>query len=125
MQGNCSAVPPSQDLLLLPEGAAPLQPLKQQQCVLIVSGNLFTVDESDLWMDNIYVRARVEPDSDPFQEMLEMRDEARVWMTNVTLQGDGTKKEICKECGLEALYDVKLYAKGAAAQGGILLQSRG
>ena len=121
MQGNCSAVPPSEDLLRLPEGSAPLQPLNQQQCVLIVSGSLFSVDESSLWFDNIYVRARVEPDSDPFQEFLEIRDEGRVWMTNVTMQGDGTKKQICKECGVEAIYDAKLYAQGSVP---LLLQSR-
>ena len=59
MQGNCSdAEPPRSDTLMLPMNTAPLSPLKPRQCVVVFGGDLFAVDESKLWLDNLYFRYR-------------------------------------------------------------------
>lgn len=58
-----------------------------------------------------------------FDELIEVRgsykDLAEVWMTNVTLQGNGDDIRDCDNCGLRVADNASVYAEGvtAVAQG--------
>lgn len=47
-----------------------------------------------------------------FDEVIKVRDDAQMWMTNVTLQGDNSQKRVCQECAVEVSYRSALYAEG-------------
>jgi hypothetical protein len=114
MQGNCAGAPPSAASLGL--SGAPLLPLLPYQCLLIADVQLLKTSwDTQLWLDGLYVRyrrtGRFRPDANgnhlaqPFIE-----NWGSLWMTAITLQGDGDGISDCYCCGLRI--NGKLYAEG-------------
>ena len=109
--------------LPLPAGAAPLKPLNPRQCVVIFESDVMHVEGSSLWLDNVYFRFRGAAAADTaaadaalaFDEVINASLSARVWITNVTMQGDGTGNLACSQCGVEAAQSAAVYAEGAAS----------
>ena len=66
----------------------------------------------ELWLDNLYVRLTV-PVHDSFDELIAGGSSSNMWMTNVTLQGNGEGNFDCYSCGLST--SGSLYAYGSAA----------
>jgi hypothetical protein len=115
MQGNCAAAPPSAAPLGL-SGAA-LLPLLPYQCLLIADMDLLYAESpSQLWLDGLYVRYRRTARVDEFYNYL--KTESKMWMTAVTLQGDGDGVDDCKTCGVWSTGQV--YAEGACHSGAVL-----
>jgi hypothetical protein len=112
MQGNCAGAPPSAASLGL--SGTPLLPLLPYQCLLIADINLLGTAYHELWVDGLYVRyrrtGRFLPNQDGylFDEFIYSYD--RMWMTAVTLQGDGNGIVDCDRCGQRHEF---LYAEGA------------
>jgi hypothetical protein len=96
MQGNCAAAPPSAASLGL--SGAPLLPLLPYQCLLITDMQLLQTDfNSELWLNGLYIRYRRTTRIDqPISEFI--LTAGNLWMTAVTLQGDGVSH--CREMGM-------------------------
>ena len=110
MQGNCdeSALPD----LDLPPSHAPLRPLKPGQCLLLANNNLFEVNGTKLWIDNLHIRLTVARD-DQFSHLVEVRGASgELWMTNMSIQGNGDGVRDCWACGLYAWEAGKTYVSG-------------
>lgn len=56
MQGNCSEPPPESSLPEVAPGDPVLLPLKDRQCLLMVSVPVWLSWSTDLWVDNLYIR---------------------------------------------------------------------
>lgn len=111
LQGNCTDLPaPTHGSLGLLASSAPLRSLKPHQCVILSDNSPFQVSFADLWIENVYVRM-VTPSSGALDPLL-TAERSSVWMTNVTLQGDGDKSTDCTLCGFSAFGSSKLYAEG-------------
>jgi hypothetical protein len=68
--------------------------MRPEQCILITYADVMDVF-GDLWIDRVYLRLkRLFRDNVP--RMIEALDSARLWMTNVTLQGDGNADRNCQ-----------------------------
>jgi hypothetical protein len=113
MQGNCAGAPPSAASLGL--SGAPLLPLLPYQCLLISDMRLLGLGfSSQLWLDGLYVRyrrmGRYPPDDFGYHTEEFITIWASLWMTAVTLQGDGDGIFECQSCGLFTFGNV--YAEG-------------
>lgn len=110
MQGNCGGLFHAAPGI---EGA-PLRPLLPHQCVLLADENLITVDESSLWLDNVYIRLTA-PRNISFNHFIDVRgSSSKLWMSSVTVQGrgaiDGDKD--CNACGLAVSSSASVSAEG-------------
>jgi hypothetical protein len=114
MQGNCYSVEtPSASF---PSGHAPLRPLLPNQCLLLADEDLLNVRAGNLWLDSLYVRLTTPRDAGGvFYGFIQVGFEAAVWMTGVTLQGNGDGVEDCWACGLIFWAKARVYAEGAAS----------
>lgn len=65
-------------------------------------------------MDGLYIRLTSPEDSqDGFSEFINAQfSDAEVWMTGVTLQGNGDGQRDCSSCGLLVGSDASVYAEG-------------
>jgi hypothetical protein len=110
MQGNCAGAPPSAASMGL--SGAPLLPLLPLQCFLIADTNLWR-SGSQLWLDGLYVRYRRTGRYDRYKLINPFIFYfGSLWMTAVTLQGDGDGILDCQEdCGVYLQYG-KMYAEG-------------
>lgn len=87
VQGNCTQEPPSTVALQL--SGPSLLPLKDRQCLLVVSGDTVEVQTGNAWLDNLYFRVRsTAGDNTPI--VLTAHSAARLWATDVTVQGDAS-----------------------------------
>jgi hypothetical protein len=99
MQGNCAAAPPSAASLGLSGAQPALLPLLPYQCLLIADMDLlFASRPSQLWLDGLYVRYSRTARVDSFYEFLFTY--GKMWMTAVTLQGNGDGVDDCTTCGV-------------------------
>jgi hypothetical protein len=105
MQGNCAGAPPSAASLDL--SCAPLLPLLPYQCLIIADMDLLWTD-FQLWLDGLYVRYRCTTRADSFYNFIAVS--GQLWMTAVTLQGDGNGVPDCASCGIRT--DRHSYAEG-------------
>lgn len=70
-------------------------------------------------MDNVYVRLTEPREIESLHQFIDVREsQARVWMTNMTLQGNGDGSPDCGscrdcKCGLGVVREAKLYAESA------------
>lgn len=110
LQGNCST-------RILPgpldnSGVAPLREQRSRQCVLLADVHFISMYQS-WWLDNVYIRHRRTPrtkDSIDFKGVVWCGSvKCNLWMTNVTLQGDGRQDP---EQGGVAVHGGQLYANG-------------
>lgn len=86
VQGNCTGPQPTLSDLELPLTSAQLHSFVPGQCVLVVDFDVMVVVGS-LWLDNLYVRFRgPAPNDGIFWEYFWVKDSAKLWMTNMTLQ---------------------------------------
>ena len=64
-----------------------------------------------LWLDGLYVRL-TSPREAEFSQFLSTVSNAQLWMTGVTLQGNGDGQRDCFNCGVEASSAAPVYAAG-------------
>jgi hypothetical protein len=102
------SAPPSAASLGL--NGAPLLPLLPKQCILVADTDLGWLysPTARLWLDGLYFRYRRTRYS-RFYEFF--RTGGKLWMTAITMQGDGNTVNACETCGLWA--DGHAYAEGA------------
>jgi hypothetical protein len=90
VQGNCTDELAAHHLAATLQLAGPsLLPIKQHQCLLVVDHDALYLQASSLWLDNIYFRVRSNSTYDA-PILISARSAARIWVTNVTFQGDGS-----------------------------------
>ena len=106
MQGNCGDMHPN---FTPAPGTAPLRSLLPGQCLLLADNTLLNVVGST-WLHGLYVRLTIletgefnslilgEPDPTAFTQ--NSVTGPRLWMTEVTLQGNGDGVRDCHACGL-------------------------
>lgn len=123
LQGNCSTPMPTSASLGLTPTAAPLQPVKPRQCLVISDWSLFEVVGSRVWLEGLYIRMVTSRGGAayPIGELIPIGDKPglitpQVWMTNVTLQGNGGAQQECEWCGLRAT-EASVYAEGVLLSG--------
>lgn len=83
---------------------------------------LLTVEDSDLWLNSLYIRL-IAPRNQSFLELVYVKGNgaiskgvsATLFMTNVTMQGNGDDVVDCLDCGLTANLNSGVYAEGAVA----------
>lgn len=85
MQGNCTQKPSDKDLGL---SDVPVIDWKSGQCVLVTDVMLMEVYQN-LWLDSLYVRHYTTPRTDTNYVVWCGTENCNLWMTSVTLQGDG------------------------------------
>lgn len=110
MQGNCEGV--ASPLPVLNANDGPLRDLLPRQCLLLVDADLLEVDDSKLWLDGLYVRLTSPRGEDGFAELIYIQPSGELWMTDVTLQGNGNSDfgADCSNCGMDVRGSV--YAEG-------------
>jgi hypothetical protein len=105
VQGNCASVdPPSASF---PSGHAPLRSLLPNQCLLLADHHLQAVLGGKLWLDSLYVRRTTQVTGSVFSLLQVLGSDAEMWMTGVTLQGNGD--------GMNVEDQARVYAEGAAS----------
>jgi hypothetical protein len=109
MQGNCERAPPEE--LVNDISGTELLPLKPKQCLLIAGESLMNVEQGDLWLDGLYVRQRSAETI--YSSLISVGGQGSLWMTSVTLQGDGDGVANCQQCALDVTS--QLYAEGASS----------
>lgn len=86
LQGNCMT-PPSPEALSL-TGRPLLTDWKPGQCVIVTDVHLMYVAQN-MWLDNLFIRhTKTERGGRPI--LATESESCNLWMTNVTLQGEGT-----------------------------------
>lgn len=115
MQGNCEGLAPPSPYL--DPSHVPLRPLLPRQCLLLADDDLLIVYSSQVWLDGLYVRLTTPRDTETglFGSFISLgTNESQVWMTDVTLQGNGNGMRVCDECALSVWLEGSAYAQGAA-----------
>lgn len=118
IRGDCNEDP----TVWPPEGTAVLREFLPQQCMLLADVDLLKVVDSNLWVDQLYIRFK-RSDRQPatvtalakgqFFHFLEVQgDNAQVWITSTTLQGDGTAETDCFFCGLAVWNNADVFVGG-------------
>lgn len=105
MQGNCTT-PPAEEFLTALSGAAML-PLKPGQCIILAHEHIAPLAAGALWWDNMYLRFAGmrstafagESSRRSTAPMLFHSHGGRAWVTNTTIQGDGSSP-----CGAIVIY---------------------
>eukprot|EP00892_Ulva_mutabilis_P001147 jgi/Ulvmu1/11032/UM007_0212.1 len=96
VRGNCSE-PPTDEFLQSITGAAML-PVKPGQCLILANEHVVPLAAGALWWDNMYLRFAGMPPTEFAGEssrrstapMLFHSHGGRAWVTNTTIQGDGS-----------------------------------
>lgn len=114
VQGSCSAgVPPkTKQAQHIPQLCAPLRPLKNGQCLLWTDAGLLAVNNSPLWLEGLYVRQEAARRGISEAVIYATGTEAKVYMSEVRLQGDGDNIPDCEDCGMVIEQGAALYAEG-------------
>lgn len=103
LQGDCRTRPRVRDFSLFSADKGPVE-IQRRQC-LIVTDNSFVATSSNLWISKVYVHL-TQPDDDaairfasdgsplewPKPLFVRALDDSNLWMTEVTMQGDGTQQ---------------------------------
>ena len=99
----------------LPAGHVPMRDFLPGQCLLLVDTALMYVDKNNLWLDGLYVRLKDVRDPEGiFGQIIGVgRSNLQVWMTNITLQGNGDGVQDCSYCGLYIWWSASGYCEGA------------
>lgn len=79
--------PPSPEHLNL-TGATPLNDWKPGQCVIVTDVALFSIAQN-MWLDNLFFRYKHTERSSTYKLIYAASETCNLWMTNVTIQGDG------------------------------------
>lgn len=107
IQGNCSTEPSAGDLSLPEEDS--LDDWRPGQCMLITDVG-FMYLTYNIWLDSLYIRHHRTRRSASTVVLACMSKGCNLWMTDVTLQGDGSEDPIYG--GLVAAMGGQLYANG-------------
>lgn len=92
---------------------ASLRPLLPRQCLLLADWHLLEVYTSKLWLDGLYVRlATPRCTAGIGDALLEVWYGAEVWMTDITLQGNGDSVHDCLRGWLFVFGAGSVYAEG-------------
>lgn len=99
MQGRCSSLP--DETLTDKITGAPLLQLPSTMCLILADADVFPVSRGNLWLDNLYVRATTDASvagpRDPAVEMMLVREQGQVWMSNVIMQGTGNDSNVAMD----------------------------
>lgn len=87
MQGNCVDPPPSAVALQLSGNG--LAPRRGNQCVLTTPVDTIQVNAGNVWLDSLYLRLRTTGVTFSYPGLISSTAAGRLWMTNITMQGDG------------------------------------
>ena len=87
---------------------ADLLPWKPRQCLLTTDASFMNVEHGNLWLDGLYVRQK--HTKSVYQSLVSVGGKGALWMTSVTLQGDGSHVSNCEQCALDVTS--QLYAEG-------------
>jgi hypothetical protein len=85
-RGNCIGEVPASIRYSIP--GAPLKPLRSGQCLLVTDGDLFNIAAGSIWLDSLYIRLK-STERDAYPSLVNVEELGLVWMTGVTMQGDG------------------------------------
>ena len=107
MQGNCGDIAPS---FTPPTGHAPLRDMMPGQCLLLADSPFIQLPQSQLWLDGLHVRL-TSPRGADFTSLVWTGSNAELWMTGVTLQGNGDGVRDCWHCGFSG--SGMLHAEGS------------
>lgn len=113
VQGNCADPPPSAVALQLSGDG--LAPRLGSQCILTTPADTLHVSAGSVWLDRLYLRLRATGVADPLINLVSANKAGRLWMTNVTMQGDGDRDCQGVSCGA---------ANGALIQGAACMRVR-
>lgn len=89
VQGNCLDPPPSAVALQLSGDG--LAPRLGNQCILTTPADTLHVSAGNVWLDHLYLRLRATGVADTHINLISANKAGRLWMTNVTVQGDGDR----------------------------------
>ena len=106
MQGSCNSEPSAADLNL--EGTKSLD-WATGQCVIVTDAALMTVVQN-LWLHGLYLRYHRTTRFDQPQSILSALKGAKLWLTDVTLQGEGIQDPFV---GSLWVFAAELYTEGA------------
>lgn len=113
MQGNCNA---DAEFGGVPVKHAAMRELQPRQCLLIADHNVLEVWDSNLWLNNIYFRL-TNPRSGTFDQIVLVTGPlAKVWMTDVTMQGNGDLVQDCIDCGVTVRAQGNMFVGGASLE---------
>lgn len=114
MQGNCSHAPPLALDQLDSVMHVPLRDMNPGQCLVLVGSGFIELFNFDLWLDNLYLRLHKAGPDDNSNSMKALVDghNGGLWITNVTMQGDGDNRTDCRDCGAAFLSSVA-YIEGS------------
>lgn len=123
VQGNCTQPPPLHLLLSVSAGGLPggfpMLPMRQNQCLIIVDA-AFLIARDQVWLDGLYLRLMLPPQSSAFvvsvwPETVVPVERHKLWMTDITIQGNSwphSLHELQLTWGVQ-VYDIDLLAQGA------------
>ena len=82
---------------------------------------LLNIKDSELWLDSLYIRLSAPRSPQGFSELVYTRGESPIdqppdavlFMTNVTMQGNGDDVADCTHCALALDFNAAVYAGGA------------
>lgn len=110
MQGNCNA---ESEFGSVPPKHAPLRDFQPEQCLLVADHNVLEVWDSKLWLEGFYFRL-AEPRLGTFDQFVLVTGSiAELWMTHVTMQGNGNDVQDCIDCGVAVRGEGSVYGGGA------------
>jgi hypothetical protein len=90
VQGNCTDEPDATLLGVL--SGAPLAERLPGQCVIVTDVRWLQTAEG-LWLDSLLIRHQTGAAREARNQLLICESVCKLWMTDVTLQGDGQAKE--------------------------------
>lgn len=89
MQGNCLEAPSSSNIALYIADSL-LKDWRPGQCVIVTDVRLMSV-YSSIWLHKLYIRHHSTTRSDTMSVIWCGTEDCNLWMTDVTLQGDGAE----------------------------------
>lgn len=115
VQGNCTNAPPLAFENLDGVLNIPLRDMKPGQCLILLSAGFIHLAQ-DMWLDNLYLRLHKSAPDTTASSMNSLVDaeKAGLWMTNVTMQGDGDGTTDCRDCGIRMLTSLA-YIEGTSS----------
>lgn len=121
VQGNCTEPVPRLLSLSLARDSSPLTDIKPGQCLILADWSVLEVTGTRVWLEGLYIRMVGSRQGSlvPIPELLALgtaaessEEVAEVYMTDMTLQGDGPRGQRCEWCALHARW-ASLHADGA------------
>lgn len=102
--------PPTPENLNL-TGPTTFRDWKPGQCVIVTDATLFIIVQN-MWLDNLFLRYKHTDRSDTKALIFATSKTCNLWMTNITIQGDGSEDPVW---GGLSVSGGQVYAEGVAS----------